>query len=307
MSTDIPQLLTRLLSLEPHWIIGAIALTAGLSVAMVAWLLSRAAAAVPHQDRLWLDAPPLAYRIVWWPVQWVAHYLRMLLPERHTQAILGQLRLAGLDYALDPAQFIAGHLVWAPLCAGIAAGLAGNLGLAPGWPLLTGIALGFVFPRVWLRDRIQARRRQTFKALPFMLDLITLCVESGLNLNSAIAQAVAKGPAGPLRNEFARLMRDVRAGRSRSEALRELAVRLDMPAVSNFVTTLIQAEATGMSLGPILRAQAEQRRTERFAHAEKLAMQAPVKLLFPLLFFIFPCVFAILMFPITMKFIGAGL
>ena len=93
----------------------------------------------------------------------------------------------------------------------------------------------------------------------------------------------------------------------RSEALRDMAARLDMAPVTNFVSTLIQAEATGMSLGPILRAQAEQRRTERFARAEKLAMQAPVKLLFPLLFFIFPCVFAILMFPIVMKFMGAGL
>jgi len=291
----------------PHWVIGVIALTAGLSVTLVVWLLSRAAAAVPRQDRLWLDAPPPGYRLVWWPVQWFAHYLRALLPERHTQAILGRLRLAGLDFALDPAQFLAGCLVWALVCAGIAGWLADTFGSPLGWLQLSGFALGFLFPHVWLRDRIQARRRQTFKALPFMLGLITLCVESGLNLNSAIAQAVAKGPAGPLRDEFARLMRDVRAGRARSEALRELATRLDMPAVSNFVTTLIQAEATGMSLGPILRAQAEQRRTERFAQAEKLAMQAPVKLLFPLLFFIFPCVFAILMFPIAMKFMGAGL
>lgn len=295
------------LALPSDWVIAAIALATGLSVALVAWLLSRAAAAVPRQDRLWLDAPPPGYRLVWWPVQWAAHYLRTLLPERPTQTILGQLRLAGLDYALDPAQFVAGCLVWALICAAIGAWLADTFGLAPGMPLLAGIALGCIFPRVWLRDRILARRRQTFKALPFMLDLITLCVESGLNLNSAFAQAVAKGPVGPLRDEFARLMRDVRAGRARSEALRELAARLDMPAVSNFVTTLIQAEATGMSLGPILRAQAEQRRTERFAQAEKLAMQAPVKLLFPLLFFIFPCVFAILMFPIAMKFMGAGL
>jgi tight adherence protein C len=109
-----------------------------------------------------------------------------------------------------------------------------------------------------------------------------------------------------LKDEFARLLRDVRAGKPRAEALRELAARMDMPAVSSFVATLIQAEATGMSLGPILRAQADQRRTERFARAEKLAMEAPVKLLFPLIFFIFPCVFAILMFPIVMKFMASG-
>lgn len=296
-----------LLSLDPRWVITAIALGVGLSVTLVAWLVSRTAAAVPQQDRIWLDAPPPAFRIVWWPVQWLAHYLRAVMPERHARVGLARLRLAGLDYALDPAQFLAGRLVWAVLCAGFFAWLGHAFGLALALPALPGLMLGFVFPLVWMRDRIDARRRLTFKALPFMLDLITLCVESGLNLNSAIAQAVAKGPAGPLRDEFARLLRDMRAGRGRSEALRDMATRLDMPPVTSFVSTLIQAEATGMSLGPILRAQAEQRRSERFAQAEKLAMQAPVKLLFPLLFFIFPCVFAILMFPIAMKFLGAGL
>ena len=303
----IPTSSPLLLTLDPRWVIAAIALSVGLSVALVAWLVSRTAAAVPQQDRIWLDAPPPGYRIVWWPVQWLAHYLRALLPERQAQAGLARLRLAGLDYALDAAQFLAGRLVWALLCATFAAWMAVTFALPVPWATLAGLALGYVFPLVWLRDRIELRRRLTFTALPFMLDLITLCVESGLNVNSAIAQAVAKGPSGPLRDEFARLMRDMRAGRPRSEALRDMAARLDMAPVTNFVSTLIQAEATGMSLGPILRAQAEQRRTERFARAEKLAMQAPVKLLFPLLFFIFPCVFAILMFPIVMKFLAAGL
>lgn len=296
-----------LMTLDPRWVIAAIALSAGLSVALVAWLVSRSAAAVPRQDRMWLDAPPVGYRLVWWAVQWLAHYLRALLPERQTQADLARLRLAGLDYALDAAQFLAGRVVWALLCAAFAAWTAVTFAFPVHWATLAGLALGYVFPLVWLRDRIGLRRRLTFTALPFMLDLITLCVESGLNLNSALAQAVAKGPGGPLRDEFARLMRDMRAGRPRSEALRDMAARLDMAPVNNFVSSLIQAEATGMSLGPILRAQAEQRRTERFARAEKLAMQAPVKLLFPLLFFIFPCVFGILMFPIAMKFMGAGL
>lgn len=304
MSADA---LPLLMALSPHWVIGAIAITAGLSIALVAWLLSRSAASIPRQDRIWLDPPPGGYRLVWWPVQWVAHYLRALLPERHVLSSQARLRLAGLDHALDPAQFLAGRLVWALAFASFAGWLASTFAQPLQWAVLAGSILGFVLPLAWLRDRVQVRRRQTFKALPFMLDLITLCVESGLSLNSAIAQAVAKGPTGPLRDELARLMRDVRAGRPRSDALRDLAERLDMPAVSNFVTTLIQAEATGMSLGPILRAQAEQRRTERFAQAEKLAMEAPVKLLFPLLFFIFPCVFAILMFPIVMKFLSAGL
>ncbi|MDP2979342.1 MAG: type II secretion system F family protein, partial [Thiobacillus sp.] len=216
------------------------------------------------------------------------------------------LRIAGVDFALNPAQYLAGRLWWGLLCGFAGVWLAASFHLPGLWPFLIGFLVGFIYPAVWLKDRIDLRRRQALKSLPFMLDLITLCVESGLNLTGAIQQAVDKGPAGALKDEFARLLRDVRAGKPRGEALRELAARMDMPAVSNFVATLIQAEATGMSLGPILRAQADQRRIERFARAEKLAMEAPVKMLFPLIAFIFPCVFAILLFPIVMKFMASG-
>lgn len=145
------------------------------------------------------------------------------------------------------------------------------------------------------------------KTLPFFLDIITLCVEAGLNLTGALAHAVAKGPAGPLRDEFSRILRDVRAGKSRADALRTFADRMNEPAISNLVSSLIQAETIGMSLGPLLRAQAEQRRAERFARAEKQAMEAPVKMLFPLIAFIFPCTFLVLAFPIVMKFMRMGI
>ena len=101
-------------------------------------------------------------------------------------------------------------------------------------------------------------------------------------------------------------LRDVRAGRPRIDALRALADRMDEPSITNLVSALIQAENMGMNLGPILRAQSEQRRAERFARAEKLAMEAPVKMLFPLIAFIFPCTFVVLGFPIAMKFLHQG-
>lgn len=292
--------------LSPQWTITAFAFATGLSFALVAWVVSRLAAAVPEQDRTWFDAPPWGFRMLWWPVQWLAHYIDPWLSPGWKALLLTRLRIAGVDYALSPAQYLAGRVLW-----GIAIGVAGawlavSFHLRGAWPFLVGCLFGFVYPAIWLKDRIDVRRRQALKSLPFMLDLITLCVESGLNLIGAIQQAADKGPAGALKDELARLLRDVRAGKPRTEALRELAVRMDMPAVSSFVATLVQAEATGMSLGPILRAQADQRRTERFARAEKLAMEAPVKLLFPLIFFIFPCVFAILMFPIVMKFMESG-
>ena len=294
------------LDLNPQWIIASFALAVGLSFALVAWVISRLAAAVPEQDRTWFDAPPFGYRLLWWPVQWLAHYIDPWLSPGRQALLLIRLRIAGLDFALSPAQYLAGRVLWGLAFGAVGAWLAASFRLPGLWPFLVGFLLGFIYPAVWLKDRIDLRRRKALKSLPFMLDLITLCVESGLNLTGAIQQAVDKGPAGALKDEFARLLRDVRAGRPRAEALRELAARMDMPAVSSFVATLIQAEATGMSLGPILRAQADQRRVERFARAEKLAMEAPVKLLFPLIFFIFPCVFAILMFPIVMKFMESG-
>ncbi|MES2950569.1 MAG: type II secretion system F family protein [Pseudomonadota bacterium] len=282
------------------------AIAVGLSFALMAWVVSRLAAEVPTEDRMWLDPPPIGFRLIWWPVQWLAHFLGPLIPPQWQAGLLTRLRVGGVDFALSPVQFLAGRLVWGVLAGGVGLWLADSFKLAAQWPFAGGFLLGFIYPSVWLKDRVDARRRETMKSLPFMLDLITLCVESGLNLTGAIQQAVEKGPPGALKDEFSRLLRDVRTGKPRAEALRELAQRMDLPAVSNFVATLIQAEATGMSLGPILRAQAEQRRMERFARAEKLAMEAPVKLLFPLIFFIFPCVFAILMFPIVMKFIQAG-
>src|SRR5205085_3650719 len=117
-------------------------------------------------------------------------------------------------------------------------------------------AAGCALPAVWLRDRIQARRRDTLKTLPFFLDIVTLCVEAGLNLTGALAQAVAKGPAGALRDELARVLRDVRAGKPRVDALHSLADRMNEPAITGLVSALGQADAMGMSLGPVLRAQA---------------------------------------------------
>ena len=110
-----------------------------------------------------------------------------------------------------------------------------------------------------------------------------------------------------MREEFQRVLRDIRAGKPRATSLRDMAGRLNETSVTNFTIAVIQAESMGMSLGPILRAQADQRRIERFLRAEKLAMEAPVKMLFPLIAFIFPCTFIVLFFPIVMKFMNSGL
>lgn len=289
-----------------QWVPIGAALALGLSVAGLAYWLATVVDAVPPEDRTYRDRPPPAFRMFWWPVQWIAHYLGPVLPVSYRQRVTVRLRLAGLDYAMSCEQFTAGRLLVAAAAAALIQWLLMSFGRpAGGWPLLAAAA-GFAFPAIWLRDRIQARRRETLKTLPFFLDIITLCVEAGLNLTGALTQAVAKGPAGPLRDEIARVLRDVRAGRPRIDALRSFADRLHEPSITNFVSAMIQAENMGMNLGPIMRAQSEQRRAERFARAEKLAMEAPVKMLFPLIAFIFPCTFVVLGFPIAMKFIHMG-
>jgi tight adherence protein C len=278
------------------------ALAAGGGVSALAWWLATAVDAVPPEDRRYRDRPPAVLRLVWWPLRWLAHYLAPVLPVHVRQRGLARLRLAGLDYAMSPEQFLAARLIGA-LAAAVAAGAI----LSPS-TLVTAMAAaaGGALPGIWLRDRIQARRRDALKTLPFFLDVITLCVEAGLNLTGALAQAVAKGPPGALRDELARVLRDVRAGKPRLDALHTLADRMKTPAIAGLVSALVQADGLGMSLGPVLRAQAEQRRAERFARAEKLAMEAPVKLLLPLIAFIFPCTFAVLAFPIAIKFMQMG-
>jgi tight adherence protein C len=266
----------------------------------------RAFVEVPAEDREFLDVPPPAFRIAWPLVQLVSFRLGGFLSVSYRHKVQLALRHAGLDYALSPEQFFAGKIV-----AGLGAAtllallLAANETASVTWTAIVG-ALGFLFPDMWLRDERLRRQLSILKALPFYLDIITLCVESGLNLTSAVSQAIAKAPPNPLKVELQRVMRDIRTGRPRLEAFRSLSERLQMPAISNLVSALVTADRQGAALGPILRAQAEQRRTERFQRAEKLAMEAPVKMLFPLIAFIFPCTFAVIAFPIAVKFLEEG-
>lgn len=296
----------------------AISLAAGLAFALLAWLASRMLAEVPQEDRSYKDQPPLGFRLMWLPICWIAHFLAPHIAAKRHALLLVRLGQAGVDFAVNPAQFLASRVMGALLAALLfwwmlasfdhpAAGASGMPASRYLSVVSTGALLGWAYPGIWLNDRISQRRRELLKTLPFYLDIITLCVEAGLNMQGALTQAVAKGPKGVLRDEFQRLLRDIRAGKSRAASLRSLAARLNEASVTAFTTAVIQAESMGMNLGPILRAQADQRRTERFLRAEKLAMEAPVKLLFPLLAFIFPCTFIVLFFPIAMKFVHSGL
>lgn len=298
---------------HPQLVIVVFALVVGSAVALVAWLLSSSVAATPTENRQYKDTPPLGFRLGWLLIQWLSRIIP--LSAKRQTAWQQRLRKAGLDYALRPEQFLAGRWLCAALVAALACwalhtfDAAGVARFKSATYLETGVIgmlLGWIYPTLWLKDKLKQRRNAMLKSLPFYLDIITLCVEAGLNLQGALNQAVEKGPKGVLLDEFRRVLRDIRAGKARVVSLRAMAERLGEASISNFISAVIQAEKMGMNLGPVLRAQADQRRMERFLRAEKLAMEAPVKLLFPLIAFIFPCTFIVLFFPLAMKFMQSG-
>ncbi len=306
--------------LNTNTIITLLLVLIGCSAALIAWLISRSFINIPQENRAYKDPPPLGFRLVWWPMQWISHYIDPLLAAKTKNTLQTKLRQTGLDYSISPAQFVASRLLCALLTAGFFFLLLASFDNAtPNMPNKEGFSaslylqiisfaalFGWIYPVIWLKDRLALRKRELLKTLPFYLDIITLCVEAGLNMQGAMNQAVAKGPKGVLRDEFQRVLRDIRAGKARATALRDMAERLNEPSISNFTTAVIQVESMGMNLGPVLRVQADQRRTERFLRAEKLAMEAPVKMLLPLIAFIFPCTFIVLFFPIVMNFMKSG-
>lgn len=262
---------------------------------------------IPEEDRLYLDPLPKLLRLVWPLVRFIDYYLCRYIPETWTRGGTETLRLSGLLYLMKGSQFMALSILSMVLFVGIGAVALSMIELVEPLYLLILAAFGFYYPKLWLRDVLKKRRKLIVRALPSYLDFLTMGIEAGLNMNGAIAQAVDKGPSGPLRSEFALVLRDLRSGLTRSDALRRMDERNRIPQISNFVTAVVQADRMGSSLGATFRHQAEQRRTERFQLAEKLAMEAPVKLIFPLLVFIFPATFVILMFPIAVMFLNSGI
>ncbi|MCE9672734.1 type II secretion system F family protein [Myxococcus stipitatus] len=169
------------------------------------------------------------------------------------------------------------------------------------WSLLF-LLFGMYYPLLWLNDQVKKRHLQISRALPYNLDLLTLSVEAGLDFTAALAKVVEKGKAGPLREELQLVLKQLKMGKTREEALKSMIVRVDLPALTTFVTALIQADKMGTSLGKVLRIQSTQMRIDRTQRAEKLAGEAPVKMLFPLIACIFPTVFMVLFGPIVFQF-----
>jgi tight adherence protein C len=178
-------------------------------------------------------------------------------------------------------------VIFGLLAGGIIAGLL--LGLV-------GIGIGYLLPEFWLGGRIKARQKIILKMIPDTLDLLTISVRAGLGFDAALAKVVEKLP-GPLSDEFRRALAEVRVGKTRRDALRDMVPRTNVQPLSNFIGAIIQAEQLGVSISKVLQVQSEQLRIERRQRAEEMAARAPIKMLFPLVGCIFPSLFIVILGP----------
>lgn len=169
--------------------------------------------------------------------------------------------------------------------------------------LLDLLALAYLalFPALWLSRERRLRHREIQRALPFVLDLLTLSVEAGMDFMTSLQRNVDRRKLDAFGEELIRVIREIQLGKTRRDSLRDMSNRVDLPTLSSVISALIQADELGVSIGTILRIQADQIRQRRFERAEALANKAPVKMLAPLLLFIFPAVFVVLLGPVLYK------
>lgn len=257
-------------------------------------------------ERRYMDEPPAFMRPFWLPISVLAFFGSSNLPGGVLTSVEYRLQKNGVSFSLTAEEYVAAIVFFVllfPFLGWVAMSSSGQVE-----PLLLVLLalLGGVLPELWMRDARRKRDTQLVQNLPVYLEYLSMCVDAGLNFSGALRQAVEKGPIGAMRNEFRIVLRDLSSGMTRADALMRLEKRVELNDISVFVRAVIQAERMGSSMKSTLEIQAEQRLNERFQRAEKMAMEAPVKLVVPLVVFIFPLTFIILLFPIVTKFLEQG-
>ena len=241
---------------------------------------------------------------------------RWLLPfitwnQRHTLThLLLRSALTDLDYA----QIFAARVLLSLLGLVIylsAVGLGSIQGRALRAELFVDIVLSmglaaffWWLPILWLKQRYRQRLIAIERSLPFFLDIVGLGLGSGQNLQASLQLACDHLSDGALKAEWLQTLGDIRTGLGRSEALRQMSLRIELVTLRQLLSALIQGEALGQGMAQIVEVYGTQQRAQRLMNAEKLALQAPVKMLFPLALFIFPCTFLVLGFPVVVQLFG---
>lgn len=222
-----------------------------------------------------------------------------LTPADAGDRVREKLDLAGNPAGWTPERVAAGKVV------GLILGLLLSIILAVAMNISFMIAVifviaaavaGYMAPNLYLYQRAYDRTEELKAELPDAIDLLTISVEAGLGFDAALAQ-VARNTDGPLSDEFSRLLQEMQIGRGRSDALRSMAERTNLPELRSFISAMVQADTLGVSVGQVLRVQSAEIRVKRRQWAEEKAQQVPVKILIPLIFCILPCLFIAVLGP----------
>jgi tight adherence protein C len=232
----------------------------------------------------------------------IAGVTQRVLPRTDPNVIANRLMAAGLARSMSPQMYLAlkGGLVFMSVAFGVLLMISG---IPPAMGMLVALgggAIGYIAPDFFVNSRTRGRREQMQVELPNVLDLLCVSVEAGLGFDAAVAK-LSERMEGPLVDEFGLVLHEMRIGESRSEALKNLSDRVDVPEVSQFCRAIIQADQLGIALSRILRVQSHDMRVRRQLAAEEKAMKAPVKMLFPTVLFIFPSMFVVALGPAALN------
>jgi tight adherence protein C len=242
---------------------------------------------------------PFSQRILLPLIRATSRFMARFTPQRTVEETRHKLDLAGRPNNWGPTEFLGIRALAGLLLAGLTfivtmltgSALIRQLLFVPVMGLL-----GFFLPVLWLGYRIRRRQEEIVKTLPDALDLLTISVEAGLPFDGAM-QRVAEKWDNELSRAFEWMLQEMRVGKSRREALRAMADRIEVPDMTSFVAALVQADQLGISIAKILRVQSEQMRIKRRQRAEEKAQQAPVKMLIPMTFLIFPAILVVILGP----------
>ncbi|HEY3310479.1 MAG TPA: type II secretion system F family protein [Anaerolineales bacterium] len=254
---------------------------------------------------------PFAERVIYPFMRRFGELASRNTPQNVLQETTRKLELAGRAGFIDAPMLLASRFVVAAVLGVLVfvvftfSILAGPISRALLYSMIA-LGIGFFLPQLWLNEQIKRRQVEIRKAMPDALDLLTICVEAGLGFDAAISN-VAKKWDNELSLAFARVIREIQLGKLRREALKSMADRIDLAEMSSFVAAIIQSEQLGVSMAKVLRIQSEQMRMRRRQYAEELAHQAPVKMLLPMVGFIFPSIFIVLMTPAILQIMRSGI
>lgn len=244
-------------------------------------------------------AVPFSERVIKPFMNLLSRFARRVSPSGFVASLRHRLTLAGNPRELNVDRFLAVKALFsllALLLTLLASLIQAGVSFRTIWGGGLLAAAAFFLPDLWLHSKVKERQKAIRLALPDTLDLLTISVEAGLGFDSALSKVV-NNTSGPLAVEFFRMLQEVQLGTPRSQAFRNLGERTDVPELNSFVMAMLQADIFGISVGKVLRVQAQEMRTKRRQTAEEVAMKAPVKIVFPLVLCIFPALLVVVLGP----------